>query len=207
MSPSPRTAPEMSEDDLRPVQPDPRLARPDRDAPHDDRRPGEERAFSRRDWEDANSPTDPERRRAFREKWAQTHLPNLPKRSGFHRVWLSTTHPTDTIARRLALGYRLLKLEEVAPQGWAPEQASVKDGAHNDGYVRWREMIGAEIPEEEYQAYMREFHHDQPRDMMRDIYAPLQETAERVREAGGRVELGDGYAEATRFRRPDRQFE
>lgn len=186
---------------------DPRMARPDRDAPHDDRRGGENRAYSNRDWEEANRPTDPEKRRAFRERWAQTHLPNLPKKPGMHRCWVSSTHPTDTPARRVALGYRVLTLDDVKGSGWNPEQASVKDGASVDNVVRWREMVGMEWPEEDYQAYCREFHVDLPRDMARDIYAPLQETADRVREAGGTVELGDGFREMMRFRRADREFE
>lgn len=186
---------------------DPRMARPDRDEAHDDRRGGDSRAFSRRDWEQANAPTDPDRRRAFREKWSQTHLPNLPTKPGMHRCWVSTNHPTDTPARRIALGYEVIKLDDVRSAGWAPEAASVKDGGTLDGAVRWREMIGMQCPEEDYQDYMREFHHDQPRDMARDIYAPLEETAQRIREGGGKVELGDGFQEMMRYRRPDRQFE
>lgn len=186
---------------------DPRLARPDRDAPHDDRRGGENRAFSSRDWEEANRPTDPERRRAFREKWSQTLLPNLPPIPGMHVCWVSITHPSDTPARRVALGYSIITLDEVKSSGWAPEASSVKDGGTLDGAVRWREMIGMKCPEEDYQSYMREFHHDQPRDMARDIYAPLEETAQRVREAGGRVEMGDGFTEMMRYRRQDKQFE
>ena len=189
------------------ISEDPRMARPDRDAPHDDRRGGENRAFSNRDWEQANTPTDPERRRAFREKWAQTHLPNLPPRAGYHRCWVSTNHPTDTPARRIALGYNIIKLEDVKSAGWAPEASSVKDGGAVDGAVRWREMIGMECTDEDYQIYMREFHFDAPRDMARDIYAPLEEMAGRVREAGGRVEIGDGFQEMLRYRRQDKQFE
>lgn len=167
----------------------------------------EERAFTRRQWDEANAPTDPERRRRFREKWAQTHLPNLPKKPGFHRCWVSTNHPTDTVARRINLGYRVLTSEDMKGTSWAPEQASVKDGASVDGTVRWREMVGMECPEELYQEYMREFHHDQPRDMVRDIYEPLQETGERIRDAGGNVTFDEGFREMMRFRRPDKQFE
>lgn len=186
---------------------DERMARPARDAPRDDTRPGDNRAMSQRDWDTANAPTDPERRRAFREKWSQTHLPNLPKKDGWHRCWASSNHPTDTIARRIALGYRVLTMDDVKGSGWNPEQSSVKDAAPVDNVVRWREMVGLEIPQDEYLQYMREFHHDQPLDMARDIYAPLQETADRVRDSGGRVELGDGFQEMMRRRRSDTQFE
>ncbi len=198
----------MVDDKTKPAHnPDPRMARPDRDEPRSDGRGGDNRAFSNRDWEQANQPTDPERRRALREKFAQTHLPNLPKKDGFHRCWISTSHPTDTVARRVALGYRLLTMDDVRADGWAPEHSSVKDGGTVDNLVRWREMVGAEIPQDFYIELMREFHHDLPRDMARDIYAPLEETAQRVSEAGGRVELGDGFQEMMRHRRSDTQFE
>ena len=177
----------------------------DRDAPR--QRNLEQNAYTSRDWDRASAPTDPERRRAFREKWAATHLPNLPKKEGWHRCWISTNHPTDTPARRQALGYTFVKLEDVRGQGWNPEQHSVKDGDHNDGLVRWREMVGMEWPEEEYQNYLREFHLDMPRDMAADIYAPLQETAQRIRDGGGSVEMGEGFKEMQRYRRPDKMFE
>ena len=179
----------------------------DRDQERSDARPGDDRAFSRRDWEQANAPTDPERRRIFREKWAQTHLPNLPKKDGWHRCWVSTTHPTDTPARRIALGYRVITIDDLKGAAWAPEASSVKDGSAVDGAVRWREMLGMECTEDQYQEYMREFHADQPRDMARDIYAPLQSMAEEIRDRGGKIELGDGFADMARFRRQDRQFE
>lgn len=186
---------------------EPRMARPDRDQPHSDSRGGDSRVMSQREWETANAPTDPERRRSFREKWSATHLPNLPLKAGWHRCWVSTNHPTDTPARRIALGYSVLMLDEVKGSSWAPEADSVKDGTSVDGAVKWREMIGMQCPESLYQEYMREFHFDQPRDMARDIYAALNQAGDEVRERGGRIELGDGFQEMNKFRRPDRQFE
>lgn len=196
-----------SGDSAAPEPRDPGMSKQDRDQDRDDTRPGDNRAYSAREWDQANAPTDPDRRRAFRERWNQTHLPNLPKKDGWHRVWASTNHPTDTVARRIALGYRVLTLDDVKGSGWNPEQASVKDATPADNVVRWREMVGMECPEELYQEAMREWHHDQPLDMVRDIYAPLEETADRVRESGGRVEFGEGFKEMLRFRRQDRQFE
>lgn len=182
----------------------------DREAPRSDDRGGEERAYSQRQWEVANAPTDPERRRAFREKWASTHLPNLPTKAGWHRCWCSTHHPTDTIQRRLLAGYTFVDVKELEAEGWVQQQMkSVKDGesVEGKGTARWREMVAMECPEELYQQYMREFHHDLPRDQIRDIYEPLNELGERVREQGGNVRLGDGIQEAMRYRRPNKQFE
>jgi hypothetical protein len=185
--------------------PDARLSR-DRDAPRSDARGGEERVFSNRDWEEANAPTDPERRRALRERWSQSLLPNLPKKDGWHRCWCSTTHPSDTVARRIAVGYTLLKMEDIATAGWAPQAESVKDGEFA-GAVRWREMIGMQIPQDQYLEIMRELHHDLPLDMARDIYGGLQQGAEEIRDRGGKVEFGDGFQEMGRFRRAPTQFE
>lgn len=182
----------------------------ERDAPRADYRGGEERAFSQREWDVANAPTDPDRRRAFREKWASTHLPNLPKKAGLHRCWVSVNHPTDTPERREAAGYRYINPDDLKAQGWTPQaQRPGKDGTSVEGAgtVRWREMVGMECDEELYQQYMREFHHDMPRDQVRDIYAPLNELGERAAEQGGRLDLGDGIREAMKYRKPNRQFE
>ncbi len=187
--------------------PDPGMSRGDRDEPRSDTRPGDNRAFSAREWDQANVPSSPEQRRAMRERWNQAYLPNLPKKDGWHRCWVSTNHPTDTPARRVMLGYTILTLDDLKGTGWAPEQASVKDGSSPDNYVRWREMIGMQCPIDLFMEHMKEFHDDQPRDMVRDIYAPLEETADRARESGGRVEFGEGFREMMRFRRQDTQFE
>jgi len=73
--------------------------------------------------------------------------------------------------------------------------------------VRWREMVAMECTEDDYQMYMREFHLDQPRDAMRDIFEPLTEMGERIKEQGGRVEMGDGIKEALRYRKPIGHFD
>lgn len=168
---------------------DSRLNSRDRDDPYPDRRRGfSSRDNDPRDWEE-NGPTDPERRRAFRERWQQTYLPNLPKKDGWHRCWVSTTHPTDTPARRLGLGFRPIRIDDLDAAGWVPEAASVKDGGPLDGVVKWREMIGMECPEELYQQYMREFHYDLPREAVSDIFEPLAEIDERGRRQGARVTM------------------
>jgi hypothetical protein len=184
--------------------------RGDREEPRSNARTGSDREFTNRDWEIENAPSDPERRRKFRQRWASTYLPDLPTKDGWHRCWCSTTHGTDTIARRLALGYRILKQEELTAEGWDfANYSSSKDVAALDGNVRWREMIAMECPEELYQETMREFHHDLPYDMARDIYAPFTDgrVAEQITQAGGRIQMTDGSREFIKFRRPPRQFE
>lgn len=184
---------------------DERLARPNREDAHRDDRGGDNREFTNRDWERENQPTDPERRRKFREKWMANHLPNLPKKDGWHRCWVSESHALDTPQRRLGLGYRFVKEDDLKTEGWAMN--SVKDARAVDGVVRVREMCAMECTQEDYITLMREFHHDQPRDMARDIYGGLEQTASEVRDRGGKVELGDGFQEMARFRRAPTQFE
>lgn len=188
---------------------DSRLNHRDRDAGYEDRNAGyNSREMTNADWDHANGPTDPESRRRFRERYAQMLLPNLPHKEGMHRYWATTSHATNTPARLKHLGYSVLTLEQLATEGaqWAPEDTSIKDAAPVDGIVRWREMVGMECPEALYQQYMREFHHDLPRDMARDIFEPLADMAERV--AGrGNVNFTEDFKDVQRFRRAPKQFE
>lgn len=187
---------------------DSRLNHRDRDDDFADRNTRGTREFNNRDWDDANAPTDEARRRAFRERYAQSHLPNLPHKDGWHRYWASTSHPTNTPQKMLMVGYTFITQQQLQDEGsvWHPEDKSVKDAAVVDGHVRWREMIAMECREEDYQAYMREFHHDLPRDMARDIFEPLADMAERV--AGrGNVRFTEDFKEVQRFRRAPKQFE
>lgn len=161
-----------------------------------------------RDWEE-NGPSDPERRRAFREKWAQTYLPNLPKKDGWHRCWVSTSNNTDTPARRLALGYTFVTEQDIEGAGWAPEAGRVKDGSYMDGAVRWREMVAMQCPEELYQEYMREFHYEMPREAVSDIFEPLAELNERGRRQGARVTMTEDLDAIRQMyrRRAPKEFE
>lgn len=106
------------------------------------------------------------------------------------------------------MGYRVIQSDELVGQpGWSGGKFSVKDGGTTDGTVRCREMIALEIPEDEYQSIMREVHHDMPRDLVKDIYESLEQAGAEVKERGGRIELGEGFSEMIRHRRPQKQFE
>lgn len=183
---------------------DRRLVR-DRDDGYADRNAGDTRFSDHREAWDENGPRDPARRRAFREKWMTTYLPNLPKKAGWHRFWASTSNPSDTPQRRLALGYTFVQEEELKGEGWFPEAASVKDGGTMDGAVKWREMVAMQVPEELYQEIMQEFHYDMPRDAVANIFEPLAALDERAKMQGGKVTLTedlDGVRRMFRNRRP-----
>jgi len=61
----------------------------------------------------ANEGTDSNRERieAFRDRWQNTALPDIPEGllPGFHLCWLSTTNNYDSIDKRMALGYEPVK--------------------------------------------------------------------------------------------------
>jgi len=64
------------------------------------------------------SPDDIARRErldAFRDKWANSALPDLPENviPGMHLCWLSTTNTYDSIDKRMALGYEPVKASEL----------------------------------------------------------------------------------------------
>lgn len=152
--------------------------------------------------------TDPERRRAIRAKWSESVLPNLPATAGWHRCWVSTTHPSDTPLRRKRYGYRFVRYEDVNKDGWAADVDSIKEG-HFMGAVMWREMVAMECSVADFVEYMREFHHDQPYEQAQGIYQNLDETASRAKDAGGKVTLDEGMEDMRKrmSRPPARQFE
>lgn len=188
---------------------DTRVMRRDRDDSYMGRDEYSTRTNDRREAWDENGPRDPARRRAFREKWMTTYLPNLPKKAGWHRFWASTTNSSDTPQRRLALGYRFVQEADLVNEGWFPEATSVKDGSRLEGAVKWREMVAMEIPEAQYQEIMQEFHYDMPREAVGDIFEPLAELNERGKSQGARVTMTedlDGIRQMYRRSRP-REFE
>ncbi|MFZ5784009.1 MAG: hypothetical protein ACOY4R_27740 [Pseudomonadota bacterium] len=171
-------------------------------------RGGHERVFSPDEWDRANGPTDPERRRRLREMLMETLLPNLPKKSGWHRCWVSTSHPNDTPHRRVRLGYRFLRYDDMRKEGWDCDEYAVKDAATTyHGCIMWREMVGMECPEELFVDIMREVHHDAPLDQSRSIYDSLDAAGEEARARGGKTTMEPGMAEMIRYVRPPRQFE
>lgn len=163
--------------------------------------------FSNEDWERAAGHTDPERRRAIRAHFEDATLPNLPKKDGWHRCWVSTTHDKDTPQRRTRLGYRFIKYEDVLYDGWTADEYAVKDAQNVfHGCVMWREMIAMETDEDNFIAIMRELHHDQPMEQARGIYDSLDAAGEELRDKGGRTTMAPGMETLRQFTKPPKQF-
>lgn len=164
---------------------------PREDERDEDSRYGEERAAKERELVDAT------RRAHIREVMSEALLPSLPKKPGFHRCWVSTTHQVDTPQRRRRLGYDFVNEDEVRAAGWECDHYAVKDGSFK-GYIAWREMIAMEIPEDDYQAIMRENHHFAPKDMERGIFETVDQMRREMRGAGGDVVVSEGFEEMAR---------
>lgn len=134
--------------------------------------------------------SDQERIAEFEQKFMESVLPSLPPKDGFHRVWLSTTHPQDTIPGRVRQGYRLLTKADL--YGWnLVDQVGTGEYA---GCVGTKEMIAAELPEEFFQAYMAINHHKRPMGEEERLKANVEKNNEGAQKKGGRVEvIGEGF--------------
>ena len=94
-----------------------------------------------------------ERLEAFRDKWQNSALPDIPKGliPGMHLCWLSTTNTYDSIDKRMALGYEPVKAVEL--KGF--ETLGKMSSGKFEGCVSCNEMVLFKIPEEIYQEVMR----------------------------------------------------
>jgi hypothetical protein len=170
---------------------DERMGRNDREAsPRDSESLGSQ-ATTTLEREQPQHLSDPARRAQFRAQWNDSYLPGLPPKAGFHRCWVSTTHPIDTPQRRQRNGYRFVSLDEVKTEGWSAEANSVKDGVMA-GAVMWREMVAMECTTENYELYMQEFHFNQPREQALGIFDGLDGLAAEAKDRGGRITLEEG---------------
>lgn len=129
--------------------------------------------------------SDAERVDMLKRSLFQSNLPDLPKKPGYHRIWLTTTNPRDPVHGRIRLGYRLLKSDDV------PEFLDLATkGGNYDGCIMVNEMVAAEIPIHLYEAFMRECHYDSPMQQEESIYNEAMATGEAAAQAarrGGRM--------------------
>ena len=141
------------------------------------------------------SPDDIARRErldAFRDKWANSALPDIPAGTipGYHLCWLSTTNTYDSIDKRIALGYEPVKAEELGTGfGTLGKMSSGKF----EGCVSCNEMILFKLPEDIYQEVMRMLHLEEPLEHQRNITAQVRDTAQGNK--GGRSVLEGGLLE------------
>lgn len=117
-------------------------------------------------------------------------LPSLPPIRGFHVCWLTTSSNTDTVAKRMRLGYVPVVKEDV-PQF---EHLQNAKGTASEGLIQWNEMVAYKIPMERYQALMRHLHHNKP---MEDERMIAENAKEAMADKSGKPlirDVGDGTA-------------
>lgn len=136
-----------------------------------------------------------ERLDAFRDKWANNALPDIPKDSipGMHLCWLSTTNSYDSIDKRMALGYEPVKAAEL---GKGFEQLGKLSSGKFEGCVSCNEMVLFKLPEDIYQEVARMLHHEDPLEHQRNVTANVRSAAESGK--GGRSILEGGMLEMER---------
>ena len=142
--------------------------------------------------EDPDLKSKRERAEAFRDKWQNSALPDLPAGiiPGFHLCWLSTTNNYDSIDKRMALGYEPVKAAEL---GKGFEALGKMSSGKFEGCVSCNEMVLFKLPEEIYQEVMRMMHLEDPLDHQRNITAQVRSTAQEGK--GGRSVLEGGVLE------------
>ena len=140
--------------------------------------------------EDPSNKSKRERAEAFRDKWQNSALPDLPAGiiPGFHLCWLSTTNNYDSIDKRVALGYEPVKASEL---GKGFEGLGKMSSGKFEGCVSCNEMVLFKLPEEIYQEVMRMMHLEDPLDHQRNITASVRNTAQEGK--GGRSILDGGH--------------
>ena len=142
--------------------------------------------------EDPSNKSKRERAEAFRDKWQNSALPDLPAGiiPGFHLCWLSTTNNYDSIDKRVALGYEPVKASEL---GKGFEGLGKMSSGKFEGCVSCNEMVLFKLPEEIYQEVMRMMHYEDPLAHQQNITANVRNTAQEGK--GGRSILEGGVLE------------
>ena len=142
--------------------------------------------------EDPANQSKRERAEAFRDKWQNSALPDLPAGiiPGFHLCWLSTTNNYDSIDKRVALGYEPVKASEL---GKGFEGLGKMSSGKFEGCVSCNEMVLFKLPEEIYQEVMRMMHLEDPLEHQRNITAAVRNSAQEGK--GGRSVLEGGVLE------------
>jgi hypothetical protein len=160
----------------------------------------QERADAARETREESSLSDTQRREraaAFRDKWVNEALPEVPKIPGFHTCWLSTTNKYDSIDKRMSLGYEPVKANDVAALmgGQSFEALGKMSSGKFEGCISCNEMILFKIPEDIYQEVMKLLHYDDPNDYTRGILDRTRGAVSEVGRNGGRTVLEGGLLE------------
>jgi hypothetical protein len=138
-----------------------------------------------------------ERAAAFRDKWVNEALPEVPVIPGFHTCWLSTTNKYDSIDKRMSLGYEPVKAADIAHLmgGSSFDALGKMSSGKFEGCISCNEMILFKIPDEIYQEVMKLLHFDDPNDFTREILNKTRGVQQEIGRNGGRTILEGGLLE------------
>ena len=123
----------------------------------------------------------------YRMQFMQARLPDLPLIPGYHVCWLSTTNQSDSIAWRTRLGYVPVTADDIP--GYLHMMSKADEFS---GMVVVNEMIAYKLPEDLYQLYMAEAHHNAPLGEDEKITAGLDKLKDEAGQLGGKLIEGDG---------------
>lgn len=137
----------------------------------------EDRAGSDRKATEDRTVSESERLEMFRGQLMQAALPDLPKISGYHVCWLTTSNPRDSIHARQRYGYEPIRASDMP--GF--DLVTMKTGEWA-GCIGVNEMVAFKVPESLYQMYMKEAHHDAPNREQERLSAVL----DTIRESSAR---------------------
>lgn len=139
--------------------------------------------------------SEDDRLRMFQQALFNDALPDLPKITGYHTCWLTTTNPRDSIHRRMQLGYEPLKAHEVPGM----EYSSMKTGEWA-GCIGVNEMVAFKLPLSLYERFMQEAHHDAPGREEESLVVATDKLKQELESNGASVIEGNGLAELRRGR-------
>jgi len=141
---------------------------------------------------DPDAKSKRERAEAFRDKWQNSALPDLPEGiiPGMHLCWLSTTNNYDSIDKRVALGYEPVKASDL---GKGFEGLGKMSSGKFEGCISCNEMVLFKLPEEIDQEVMRMMHLEDPLAHQQNITAQVRSSAQEGK--GGRSIMEQGILE------------
>lgn len=134
--------------------------------------------------------SDDERINMFREQLFNDALPPVPPIPGYRIFWATTTNPRDPIQRRLQLGYEFVTQEDVP--GF--DHITLRTGEYA-GIIGVNEMLLMKLPENLWQAYMQEAHHNAPKRDEERIRESVELMQEQAKAAKGALITEEGYEE------------
>lgn len=148
--------------------------------------------------------SDAEYEALVRSEFEQTALPTPPAMPGWHLCWLTTTSNSDNISKRMRIGYRPVRIEELP--GFDPSNGQTLQKF--EGHVTCNEMVLCKIPERYFLQMMKYFHHTKPAEDQETTLERIKQGLEKEQDSSGRdlgEILGTGFLDMERTtKRSDR---